>query len=111
MPLRDYFRPPLDLVTSWEGFYGGWPAVTVLHLRKLLPSGYVAEPRVHFGSQVEIDVTAFQKYEAPPLSRLTKRNAGMPTAVWAPAEPRASLRPLDRVKGGRFKITIGEVFH
>ena len=22
MPLRDHFRPPLDLITSWEGFHG-----------------------------------------------------------------------------------------
>src|SRR4051812_9905436 len=56
MPLRDHFRPPLDPLTSWEGFHGGWPMVIVQHLRKLLPTGYVAEPRIHSGSQVEIDV-------------------------------------------------------
>ena len=50
MPLRDHFRPPLDDLTSWEGFHAQWPAVIVQHLRKRLPAGYVAEPRVHFGS-------------------------------------------------------------
>jgi len=59
MPLRDHFRPPLDDLTSWEGFHGQWPAVIVQHLRKQLPAGYVAEPRVHSGSQVEIDVAAY----------------------------------------------------
>ena len=49
MPLRDHFRPPLDLITSWEGFHGGWPMVIVQQLRKQLPPGYVAEPRVHSG--------------------------------------------------------------
>ena len=62
MPLRDHFRPPLDLITSWEGFHGQWPAVIVQQLRRQLPAGYVAEPRVHSGSQIEIDVAAYQKY-------------------------------------------------
>jgi hypothetical protein len=76
MPLRDHFRPPLDLITSWEGFYGGWPAVIVQQLRKQLPTGYVAEPRVHFGSQVEIDVAAFEKD---------------PALGWAPARPSVAV--------------------
>ncbi len=49
MPLRDHFRPPLDNFTSWEGFHGGWPMVIVQQLRRNLPAGFVAEPRVHFG--------------------------------------------------------------
>ncbi len=48
MPLRDHFRPPLDNIASWEGFHGQWPAVIVQQLRKQLPDGYVAEPRVHY---------------------------------------------------------------
>ena len=32
MPLRDHFRPPLDDLTSWEGFHGQWPAMIVLAL-------------------------------------------------------------------------------
>jgi len=53
----------MDLISSWEGFHGQWPAVIVQQLRKQLPAGYVAEPRVHSGSQVEIDVAAFDEYE------------------------------------------------
>ena len=68
MPLRDHFRPPLDLITLWEGFHGQWPAVIVPQLRKQLPPGYVAEPCVHYGSQFEIDVAAFEKVEATPLA-------------------------------------------
>jgi hypothetical protein len=30
MPLRDHFRPPLDDITSWEGFHGRWPAMIVM---------------------------------------------------------------------------------
>ena len=55
MPLRDHFRPPLDDITAWEGFYGGWPTVIVQHLHRTLPQRYVAAPRVHSGSYVEID--------------------------------------------------------
>src|SRR5947209_9714984 len=89
MPLRDHFRPPLDNVTSWEGFHGGWPMVIVQHLNKQLPAGYVAEPRVHSGSQVEIDVAAFEKDELPPPPAAGEGKGGVATAVWAP--PRASV--------------------
>ena len=91
MPLRDHFRPPLDLITSWEGLHGQWPAVIVHQLRKQLPAGYVAEPHVHCGSQVEIDVAAFDKGDAPPSTRMTKGNGGVSTAVWAPAEPSVAV--------------------
>src|SRR5271166_6358491 len=87
MPLRDHFHPPVDNFTSWEGFHGGWPMVIVQQLRKQLPAGYVAEPRVHSGSQLEIDVAAFEKGEASPLSGTAEENGGVATAVWAPPQP------------------------
>ncbi len=87
MPLRDHFRPPLDLVTSWEGFHGQWPAVIVQQLRKQLPAGYVAEPRVHSRAQAEIDVAAFEKDDASPWTTMTAGNGGVLTAAWAPARP------------------------
>jgi hypothetical protein len=63
MPLRDHFRPPLDEIASWEGFHGGWPMVIVQQLRRQLPAGYVAEPRVHPGSQVETSLPDYDEYE------------------------------------------------
>ena len=57
MPLRDHFRPPLDLKTSWEGFHGRWPAMIVMALNRKLPPGYAAEPRVPLGASMEIDVS------------------------------------------------------
>ena len=87
MPLRDHFRPPLDNLTSWEGFHGGWPMVIVQHLRKLLPAGYVAEPRVHSGAQVEVDVAAYEKDDPPSPSGTSAGNGGVATAAWAPARP------------------------
>jgi hypothetical protein len=59
MPLRDHFRSPVSRLASWEGFHGQWPALIVQHLYRVLPAGYVAEPRVHLGPYFEIDVTTF----------------------------------------------------
>ena len=90
MPLRDHFRPPLDEMASWEGFHGQWPAVLVQQLRRLLPPGYVAEPRVHSGSQVEIDVAAFEKHELLD-SAMNADRGSVATAVWAPSRPSVSV--------------------
>ncbi len=46
MPLRDHFGPPLDTVTSWEGFFGGWPAMRVVALSRRLPPDYAAASRI-----------------------------------------------------------------
>src|SRR4051812_3355681 len=91
MPLRDHFRPPLDNLTSWEGFHCGWPMVIVQHLRKQLPAGFVAEPRVHSGSQVEIDVAAFEKDGPISLSAMGEENGGVAVAIWAPPEPKVAV--------------------
>jgi hypothetical protein len=85
MPLRDHFRPPLDDIASWEELHGQWPAIIVQHLRKKLPDGYVAGPRVHSGSQVEIDVAAFEKDDRLSSNGISEANGGVATAVWAPA--------------------------
>jgi hypothetical protein len=85
MPLRDHFRPPTDNLASWEELHGQWPADIVQHLRKKLPTGYVAAPRVHSGAQVEIDVAAFERNDPPSTTDTTESNGGVATAVWAPA--------------------------
>jgi hypothetical protein len=91
MPLRDHFRPPLDDLTSWEGFHGGWPMVIVQQLRRQLPPGYVAEPRVHLGSQIEIDVAAFEKDTPPSPSATDEWAGGVATAVWSPPRPSVAV--------------------
>src|SRR2546421_10800535 len=80
MPLRDHFRSPLDDVTAWEGFHGGWPMVIVEHLTKKLPARYVAAPRIHSGSYVEIDVATYDTQDAGSLSnRAGEGNGGAAT--------------------------------
>ena len=73
MPLRDHFRPPLDNAHSWEGFHAQWPAVIVQHLRKKLPDGYTAAPRLHSGYDPSED------------------NGGVAVAVWAPPRPSVAV--------------------
>jgi hypothetical protein len=73
MPLRDHFRPPVSKKASWEGFHAAWPMCIVQQLRKLLPPGFVAEPRVHLGTLMEIDVGATA------------------TAVWTGAPPAVAV--------------------
>jgi Protein of unknown function (DUF4058) len=92
MPLRDHFRPPLDRKTSWEGFHGAWPAVIVMALNRKLPPRYLAEPRVHLGASMEIDVTAFDEaMPAPSASGFGAEERGVgtatATAAWAPPRP------------------------
>jgi hypothetical protein len=93
MPLRDHFRPPLDDLTSWEGFHGQWPAMIVQALARQLPRRYVAAPRVHSGAFVEIDVATYEKEDPNPLAQdADNGNAGgTATAVWAPARPTLTL--------------------
>jgi hypothetical protein len=92
MPLRDHFRPPLDNISSWEGLHGQLPATIVQHLRTKLPSGYTAEPRVHSGSQVEIDVATCEKDEPPSGAEPDGGNGGgTATAVWTAAAPSVAV--------------------
>ncbi len=86
MPLRDHFRPPVSKKSSWEGFHGGWPMVIVQQLRKHLPPGFVAEPRVHLGTLMEIDVGALEAGETPRIGR-ANGNGGVATAVWTATDP------------------------
>ncbi len=67
MPLRDHYRPPIFTKFSWEGFYGGWPAMIVQRLSPLLPDHFTAGPRVHLGAYFEFDPgSATRMTWAPP---------------------------------------------
>ncbi len=88
MPLRDHFRPPLADRRSWDGLHGQWPAMIVVDLNRQLPERYVAEPQIHLGSSIEIDVAAYDRDGAEPQAAgSSAENAGVATAVWAPPSP------------------------
>ncbi len=95
MPLRDHFHPPLSERRSWEGFHGQWPAMVVIDLAQRLPRHYIAEPQVHLGSSVGIDVAAYE-YEAgggePSSPGGARENGGgVTTALWAVPSPALSV--------------------
>lgn len=84
MPLRDHFHPPVSKQCSWEGFHGFWPAAMVQTLAKVLPHGFVAEPRVHLGSFYEIDVNTYEQTATTPPPRHLSSNGAVATAVFPP---------------------------
>lgn len=88
MPLRDHFRPPISTYGSWDRLHGQWPAMIVIALDPLLPAHYVAAPRVHLGSAIEIDVASYERDDAGFRSAGASGNGGgIATAVWAPPQP------------------------
>jgi hypothetical protein len=109
MPLRDHFRPPLSQRTSWEGFHGQWPAVIVQQLGKTLPAQYVAEPRVHLGTQVEIDVATFDQ-QGGMTSYVEADHGGVATAVWAPAEPTLAVE-TELADADEYEVRVYDARH
>ena len=87
MPLRDHFRPPLSDLRSWEGLHGGWPMMIVASLGRSLPARYVAEPQVHLGPSIEVDVATYEGDDPDPLAMGEGEQGGVATAVWAAPEP------------------------
>lgn len=90
MPLRDHFRPPASKKSSWEGFHATWPTCIVQQLRKQLPPGFVAEPRVHLGTLMDIDVGALESNDAPRLGA-SSGNGSTATATWTASPPAVAV--------------------
>jgi hypothetical protein len=63
-----------------------WPASIVQQLRKQLPPGYVAEPRVHLGTLMEIDVGALGSHEVA-RTGAANGNGSAVTAAWTATAP------------------------
>jgi hypothetical protein len=76
MPLLDHFHPPLS--ERQHVFLDSWATNLSLALNELLPEGYVAEPNVGFG--IEMDETLFEDSDATAAP-----------AAWTPLPPAQSL--------------------
>jgi hypothetical protein len=88
MPLRDHFRSPLADRRSWDGLHGQWPAMIVIGLNRRLPQRYVAEPQVHLGSSIEVDVATYEEDEIDsPAPGARGNGGGTATATWSPSRP------------------------
>ncbi len=86
MPLRDHFHEPTLGEAPWEAVHGFWTQALVRQLNTVqLPVRYKAIGQAHRGTQVEIDVAAFeeeQQFAARPSS-----GNGVAVAVWSPPAP------------------------
>lgn len=88
MPLRDHFHSPLADRRKWEAVHTSWPTMIVVDLTRRLPAGYVAEPGVHQGSSIEVDVAAYEEEASPSGASLDEGGGtAVATAVWAPPRP------------------------
>jgi hypothetical protein len=106
MPLRDHFRPPLDLRRRWDGFHGAWPTIIVIGLDRILPRRYSAAPTVHLGSSIEIDLGTFEEDEAESsASGGTGDGGGVATALWAPPRPTLSV-PTDLPEQDEYEVRV-----
>ncbi|HEX8200277.1 MAG TPA: DUF4058 family protein, partial [Isosphaeraceae bacterium] len=107
MPLRDHFRPPLDLRHSWDELHGLWPALIVLALARRLPRRFIAAPGIHLRSSIEIDVGTFEEDEAesPAPSGLGDGGGGVTTALWAPPRPSLAV-PTDLPEQDEYEVRV-----
>jgi hypothetical protein len=59
----------------------------VQHLTRILPDGYMAEPRVHLGPYFEIDVSAYANADSRSAAAATGNSGGVATATWTATQP------------------------
>jgi len=107
MPLRDHFRSPVNDKHSWDSLHAMWPAIIVQQFFDILPSGFVAAPGVHFGKDIEIDVSAFEEDE-PAQPIMNPGDSGVATLA-APA-PTLTLE-VDLPDQDEFEVRIYDVEH
>jgi hypothetical protein len=74
----------LDDLTSWEGFFGCWPAMIVAGLSLALPNDYAAAPRIRVGSSTA-DPPSSDKYEVRLYERKNCRRLVSAIEIVSPA--------------------------
>ncbi len=82
MPLRDHLSEPAAKSPLPVGELSryAWANAMVIQLnQELLPANFWAIPKVHIGSQVEVDVATLRLREEQPTT-----GNGTATAVWSP---------------------------
>jgi hypothetical protein len=59
----------------------------VIGLNRILPDRYVAEPQIHLGSSIEVDVAALEEDDDALSTSEASDGGGVATAAWAPPRP------------------------
>jgi len=101
--LRDHFHPPLKGRRHWEAFHSDWACNLAADLNARMPEGFVAEPSVQFG--IEVDVSAWKESREPVA-------VGVASEQWQPTKPSATLkipRTTDIVQVDVFETSGGPV--
>jgi hypothetical protein len=83
--------------------------VIVQQLAALLPEQYVAEPRVHLGSQMEVDVAAYDGRDRVSTDAWTDRAGGVSTA-WSPAEPTLAIE-TELADNDEYEVRVYDAEH
>lgn len=98
MPLLDHFRPPLSVERHWEAFHARWATAIADALNaNLLPPDYFAEPHVHVGSRVEVDVATFEGHAGGTAGgsiaggAVATATLAAPSPAWSPPAPALSV--------------------
>ncbi len=80
-------------------------------LGRKLPDRYIAEPQVHLGSSIEIDVATYEEDGSDDSAEGKSNEGGVATALWAPPQPtlviETELGDLDEYEVRVFDIRRG----
>lgn len=95
MPLLDHFHPPLSERRHWEAFHARWASAISDALNRTLPEDYFAEPQVHVGPRVEVDVATLDE----------RQTGGGRTATLPQTAP--ALTPADLTLPAAFPAVFG----
>ena len=88
MNLLDHFRPPVKRLRDWSGMHSAWMNSTAELLNDSLTPPWFAQPRLHFGREVDV-AGVFAPITEPDIP-------GYPPTWFAPpaADGEVSLNPL-----------------
>jgi hypothetical protein len=101
MPLLDHFHPPLSKRRHWQNLHSAWANALRDQLNGgLLPPRFVAEVNVSLGSQVEVELGAFEEAEGNHAS-----DAAGGVALWAPPGPMRSVM-VDAAAEDVFEVQV-----
>ena len=81
MPLRDHFHPPVSIKHRWDAVHGGWPMEIVRQLFDILPEGFQAEPKIHLGSPIEVDIATHETESGLAQSTFDEGDGGVATSA------------------------------
>jgi hypothetical protein len=104
MPLRDHYHPPVFLQVNPEGLHGFWPSHMIRQLNRYMPAEYRAEPTVHSGTLVEVDVAAFESDFARPWDG-SDNSGGVAVSPWKVSAPSLDLE-VEYLEPAEYEVRI-----